>query len=306
MTATSPAGPRAKVRAWFRDGFGPDPLSATDWTLLRVAFAALVLHTFHDWHPYQFAGQPSPVGIARWIDLTWLHHDGMYETMFGVAAFLCAAYVVGFGLRFVLPLLTAAQIVVYTYQNSQGFTDHGVQLISMVLLTQTIVVWWKRGEAPDKLRAWLWFYARGIVLFSYCASALSKIINTRGLWVWESKYLCIEIVKTRRYNYFKDLDPALAGDPPSALWLLHHPLAAQLIFGIGFFLEVFAFLGLRDRRCSALLGLALIAMHQSITWLMGLPFVNHQWLCLIFLVNLPGWLLLLWQRRHPSPLAATA
>lgn len=304
MTADATASPGQSIRAWFRDGFGPAPLSSGEWMMMRVAFAALLLVLAYDWHPFEFAGQPSPVGIARWVDLTWLHHDGVYEVMFGLTAVGCLAYVIGFALRLVLPLLTATQIVVFTYNNSQGFTSHGVQLVSMVLLTQTIVVWWKRHETPENLRAWLWFYSRGLILFSYCASALNKIIGSRGLWVWQSKYLPIEIVKTRRYDYYKSLDPALLGDPPSALWLVQHPVVAQIVFGAGFFLELFAFLGLRDRRWSAFIGLAIIAMHQSITWIMSLTFDNHQWLCLIFLVNLPGWLLLLWQKKHATSLSA--
>src|SRR5205085_2346898 len=98
-----------------------------------------------------------------------------------------------------------------------------------------------------------WYYSRSIILFSYCASALNKIITSRGLWVWQSKYLCIEMVKTHRYDYYKDLDPAMAGDPTAALWLLQHPFVAQVVFGAGFFLEALAFLGLRDRLWSAFL-----------------------------------------------------
>lgn len=294
--------PKSRLRAWFRGGFNPDPISALDWTLMRAAFAALVLATFWDRHPYAFSGQPSPVGIARWVDLTFLGHDASRGVMLGLACVCCAAYAAGFALRLVLPLLTSAQVALYTFQNSQGFTDHGVQLVSMVLLFQTIVVWWKRGETADKLRAWLWFYSRGIILFSYVASALTKFINTRGLWIWRSKHLCIEAVKTRRYSYYKDLDPALLGDPPAAMWLLQHPAAAQVVFGIGFFIEALAFLGLRDRRWSALAGLTIIAMHQGIIWIMDLAFVNHQWLCLIFLVNPAGWLLILLRKGQTGPL----
>lgn len=295
-----------RLRSWFGNGFKPDAISSLEWTLLRVAFAVLLMNTFSDWHPYDFSGQPAPVGIARWIDLTWLHHEGVYRWMFGGACVCSALYVLGIGLRIVLPVLTLAQVMVFTYNNSQGFTDHSMQLVSMVLLFQTIVVWWKRGEAADKLRAWLWFYSRGIVLFSYVASALTKIINTRGLWVWRSKDLCIEIVKTQRYDYYKDLDPAFMGDPPVAVWLLHHPLAAQAMFGAGFFLELFAFLGLRDRLWSALIGIAIIGMHRSITLLMGLSFANHEWLSLIFLINIPGWILLLWSRSHRPSLERLA
>ena len=79
-------------------GFGAASIGTVEWLLMRLAFAALVLWTLNDWHPFAFAAQPSPVGLARWIDLTWLHHDGMFPWVFGISALLCALYVVGLGL----------------------------------------------------------------------------------------------------------------------------------------------------------------------------------------------------------------
>ena len=298
MTESPTSSFSQRIAGWFRKGFQPASIGTVEWLLMRLAFAALVLWTLNDWHPFAFAAQPSPVGLARWIDLTWLHHDGMFPWVFGISALLCALYVVGLGLPLVLPALTAVHVIVRTYNNSQGFTHHGVQLVSMVLLVQTLTVWWKCRTSRAEQAAWLWYYSRGIVLFSYVASAITKLINTKGLWVWQSRYLPIEIVKSWRLEYLTRLDPEFAGDPSAAFWLAHHPFAAQIIFGAGFFLELFAFLGLRDRLWSAIIGVAIVTMHLSIEWLMQLTFMNHQWLCLIFLINPIGWLLMLLGARH--------
>ncbi|MEI6535511.1 MAG: hypothetical protein WCN98_09245 [Verrucomicrobiaceae bacterium] len=286
-----------KVRTWFREGFVPVPIDRVEWIIMRTAFAVLILITLYDPHPFEFPAQPAPVGIARFVNLSWLHHDGVRLAVISAATALGGAYALGIGLRVVLPLLTLIHIIVRTYYNSQGFTHHGEQLISMVLIAQSLVIWWKGSLPEQESRAWLWFYSRGIVLFSYIASVLTKIINSRGLWLWRSKYLCIELVKTNRFAFYKDLDPSFATDPPAIAWLVGHPLAAQIIFGIGFFIELFAFLGLRDRLSSTILGLALIAMHLGAAWLMSLAFYHHQILCLIFLVNVPGWIICLGQRR---------
>jgi hypothetical protein len=319
---------KARFASWVRGGYSPEPISAWEWTLMRLGFACLVMWEYRDWHPFDFAGQPSPVGIAKWVDLTWLNHRGALDEMlaplvtllgpFGewlgmgghgrfdsilvVAAVCSVAYVFNVGLRWVLPLLAVGHTLMWTYYNSQGYQHHGHQLVSLVLWVQVAVVWcnvlfsgiggtwWSRSVAPGLLRDWLWFYVRGIVLFSYVTSALTKIVASRGLWVWNSKYLCAELVKSHRLSYYKELDPALAGDPPAAVWLLHHPFVAQVMFGMGFFIELFAWLGLRDRSCSAIMGAAIIIMHFNIAWLMRLNFDNHVWLCVIFLLNVPGWI----------------
>ncbi|HSJ02487.1 MAG TPA: hypothetical protein VK956_08545, partial [Verrucomicrobium sp.] len=215
----------------------------------------------------------------------------------GLAAVCLLLYVFGVWVRWVLPVLAISSTLIFTFANSQGFTHHGIQLVTLVLIGQSAVVWWwhiRSRSHPDKplplpLRSYLWYYSTGIVGFSYCISALTKIINSKGMWVLNAKYLCIEIIKSQRLNYYGDLDPTQKLDPPIAVWLLQNPLAATALFGSGFFLECFAFAALRDRIWALVIGVSLIAMHQSISWIMELNFHYHELLVLIFLINLPFW-----------------
>lgn len=299
--------------AWAKGGFVPEPITAWEWFFMRLGFAALVLWTFWDWHPYRLSKEEFPVGLARipGLDLTWLHftpsplnwvsNTGLYEEFFLGACGLMGFYVIGIGLRFVLPVVTLAHVLVWTYYNSQGYTYHGMQMISLALIGQSIAVWWFRKAPLSVLHANLWYYTRGIILVGYVTSVLTKITNSKGLWLWNSKYLSVELIKSHRLSYYKDLEPEFAGDPPSAHFLFDHPYLAQLIFGMGFFVELLAWLGLRDRRWSCIVGVAIIAMHLSITWLMRLSFTNHQILCFIFLVNVPGLVALAVMRNQKSP-----
>lgn len=287
---------------WAKGGFVPEPISGWEWMLMRLGFAALVLWTFWDWHPYRLSSQTYPVGLAHFVDLTWLHEVngpltwvprvGLYEEFFVAACVLMVLYVAGIGLRLVLPLLAVMHVLVWTFHNSQGYTYHGMQMISIILIGQALVVWWKRNVSAAEMRAQLWYYSRGIILAGYVSSVITKIVNSKGLWMWNSQYLSVEIIKTHRLSFYKDLEPEFAGDPQSAVFLLHHPYVAQVLFSIGFILELLAWLGLRDRKWSCIMGASIIAMHLSITWLMRLSFTNHQILCFIFLVNLP-WLIAL-------------
>ncbi|WP_038160930.1 hypothetical protein [Verrucomicrobium sp. BvORR106] len=290
----------ATLGRWMAGGFVPFPVHRWEWVLMRIAFAALVMHTFMDWHPFKYASQPAPVGIATLVDLSFLHRPGMFEFFRGLGAVGLTVYILGFGLRFVLPVLALASTMIYTYSNSQGFTHHGVQLVTLVLIGQSLVAWWwwwkQRQGARDiasalplPLQSYMVYYSTGIIAFSYVISAVTKITNSKGMWVLNAKYLCIEIVKSQRLNYYGDLDPAQKMDPPVAVWLLQHPLAATVLFGSGFFLECFAFVALRDRIWAFIIGVSLIAMHESISWIMELDFHNHEALVLIFLINLPFW-----------------
>ncbi len=86
----------------------------------------------------QHTAQPEPVGLAHWIDLTWLHGDGVmpvYRTVLLAALLL---FVAGVQIPAVLPLVTLLHILPPTLHNSQGFTFHGNQILSLTLLGMSV------------------------------------------------------------------------------------------------------------------------------------------------------------------------
>lgn len=308
------------LRNWSRGKFVPEPYHGWEWMLMRLFFALLVFHSLQEFKPFTFAAQEVPRGLAKFFDLTFLADQGpidlsslkrieipllgtvrldgpgWFDTVVVLAALLGALYVWGRGLMVTLPLLAALHTLPWTLSNSQGYTHHGMQLISMVLIVQTLVVWWwqirrwrNRQPMPFPLRSYLVYYSQGMIAFAYVACAITKVINSKGLWLFKSNYICIELIKSHRLEYYENLDPTMAGDPAAALWLLNHPWITRVIFDIGFFIELLAFVALRNRPWALLTGLAIIAFHRSVWWLMRLEFPMHEWLILIFLVNVPFW-----------------
>lgn len=172
--------------------------------------------------------------------------------------------------------------------------------------------------APERRETWLWLYTIAIASVVYLTSVCSKISASDGKWLKNSPWLATEIVKTHRQNYYNRLDPVFIqgvppapADPPdpatdryrhpvpeSADWLSRHPWLARLIFGSGFFLEMFAFLALIDRRAALAVGMALVALHGSVEWIMELSFPLNQQVVALFFVNAPGWALLM--ARDPA------
>ncbi len=75
-----------------------------------------------------------------------------------------------------------------------------------------------------------------------------------------------------------------------------HGSLIVLLATFGLLLELGSPLALIDGTCAALIGLALIGFHLSLDYAMRLSFIYNQWLLLIFLVNLPYWIVAAFRR----------
>lgn len=296
----SPAGCCPRLKAWFREGFRPTPVGKWEWFLMRLAFAAVALWDFWDFHPFAYPEQPVPVGVAKLFDLTWLHQDWVFPAVKVIAIVGLLSYVSGFGLAISLPILTITHVLMRTYENSQGSIHHSHQIVTLVLMVQAVVVLWERwatwkGRNPFPrndgltLRSYLLYHTQAFVMATYVIAALSKALNSKLMWVWNSPYLAMDLVKSHRVSYYRTLDPELAGDPEMAQWVFNHPWISRIGFGGAFFLELFALLALKNRAWAFWIGLATIALHRSINAIMHINFQRNELVILIFLINLPFW-----------------
>lgn len=134
------------VRLW--SSLFPVPsVSAVEGWLLRALFAAVLLWFFPTM--VQHARQPEPVGLAHWFDLTWLHDPTVFAVYRAAFFGLLIAFACGISLPVTLPLATLMHILPLTLHNSQGFTFHGNQIMSLILLGMavTILYFAARGKA---------------------------------------------------------------------------------------------------------------------------------------------------------------
>lgn len=124
------------LRFW--NGLFPIPqVSALEAFLLRALLAAALFWFFPP--NVQLQSQPSPVGLAHWFDLTWLSHAGVFPVYRAVFFGLVLLYAAGFALPLTLPLMTLVHILPPTLHNSQGFTYHGNQIMSLTLVGLSVM-----------------------------------------------------------------------------------------------------------------------------------------------------------------------
>ena len=135
---------------------------------------------------------------------------------------------------------------------------------------------------------------------AYLISVLSKLHYSDGMWLFKSHFVALDFVKTARQNYYSSLDPALQFDPPGVVWLLNHATLARVLFDSGVILETVLILAIGTRRLSLLMGLSVIAMHESIRAMMGLNFYTHESMVAVFFINVPYWLTKLIEKLSPQ------
>ena len=271
----------------------PPSVSRTEAFIARALLALLVASEI--WRPLNFTTQPMPAGLGHWIDLTWLSDGDKHEMFRNIIYAGLGVYALGLALPLTLPLITLGHILYYTLFNSQGFTHHGHQIVSLVLMAQTGVVWWScirrkfsLGFPDDWINSRILWQSTIIIAGTYVVSVITKMKQSGGMWLWRANNVAVDIIKTQRQTYYNDLNPENVGDPANALWLLAHPWQARLLFSSGVILETLSFVAIGSRVLAFFIGVSLIAMHRSIEELMGgLTFPNNEYLCLIFLINVP-------------------
>ena len=173
-------------------------------------------------------------------------------------------YVAGLLLPIVLPALAVGHALMFTLFNSQGYTHHGYQIVTLTLVAQAATVLYYtalkglRLQPPDALlNSWLLVQSQAVVAGTYLVSFFTKILATGGMWLWNANYIAIDLIKTQRQHYFSRFDPSDAGNPAEAMWLLEHPWIARGFFASGALLEAIAFLALANRRLGFPIGAGL-------------------------------------------------
>lgn len=260
--------------------------------LQRVALALLVYASFRT-QP-RFSGQPFPVGIAGWIDFSFLGARDVAPWAEGALIVALACYVAG---RAMLPavgvmtlLYTGAGALAY----SQGSLQHRTQLLALVLLGQLVAYLQASLTARPVLRAHALAtqYSLEVIAAAYVLTGLMKIVLSRGQWLAQVPMVVIDITKAHGQLSCTTGDPGLVarGDVIAGA-ILAHPNLARVLFAPAVLFELAAGTAVFGRTAAAVVGICLVAMHRGIDAIMAIRFWENEALLLIYFVNVPYLLL---------------
>lgn len=291
----------------------PLPASGAEGLIARLCFAALAL-TMMWGLKFQFDSQDVPTGLAHFVDLTFLSKPGVMPWVTWIFAALCVPYVFGRGLVAVLPVMTLIHCAVFAFFNSQGYKSHGNQIVSLILLAQACVVLFFAAhrwlfDRPFPLRAgrtrdsYLIYFSQVVIAGVYMTSVVSKMDVSKFRWIQNLPNMSVQLIKTHRQEFYSNPEKskvARDADVPAAQWMLAHPNQTRLLLGAGLLLEALCFLVLANRGWALVIGLSITGMHLIIGWLMRLYFDFNVGASLIFLINVPFWVVWTVRRVHDA------
>ena len=290
--------------------FSPGFVGRGEGFCLRLFFAIAAVCGM--WTVLPFEKIEMANGLAHVVDLSFLGGDAAmvwFRPLIVVAAVLYVFEIIN---PLGIVMLTLAHLGYHTLQNSQGFTFHGNNIVGLILLAQCSGELFWFGYRVLKKRPYAFvqgitrhsyqlYYAQCAIAAVYVVSAITKLSKSDGLWLFRSHYLAKSVVKTHRQTFYDNPEGAVA-EPVVAIaqWLAEHHVVTRVVFGFGFFLELFAFLALWNRAWALFIGLNIIAFHFGVEMIMQLDFRVNQIMCLIFLVNVPFWLAWVAGRRQKA------
>ncbi len=248
-------------------------------------------------------GQPTPNGLAHWIDFTWAADPEVMKILKRILIPVLALYVFGVLRWLMLPYMFTLSLAVGTLKNSQGGEiAHVYQALTMVLLVQ--MIWYLYYE----IRFWIgkphhfqsgWtrrsmevFATQSALAGIYFTTAVTKLIESKGAWLWQIRKIGVELERTWQQKYYHKLEEQ---GPAWALWfkdfITANPWAAIVIFGPGLIAELIVPAALYGRRRALIIGILLIILHVGAIYIMRLNFWQNIALLAIFYVNIPYWII---------------
>ena len=269
----------------------------------RVALALLVYTSFRSLP--RFSAQPFPVGIANWVDFTFLASPraALWAEVGLLVALGC--YVVGRAMPVALTVMTVLYTAAGALAYSQGALQHRTQLLALVLLAQLVayVQATVTGRPPRIGHTLATHYSLEVIAAAYVLSGLMKIVLSGGKWLEQVPMVAIDIAKAHGQVFCTTGEPGLVARADAiGAAIMASPNLTRTLFAPAVLFELAAGTAVFGRTLAAVVGLCLVAMHRSIDVVMAIRFWENEALLLIYFVNVPYLLVctarvLLWRRR---------
>jgi len=276
------------------------PVFLDQYEIVAMRFLlAIVLYDFTRFKKIShFKQQPKPVGIARFIDLTFISNYRYYRFIKIIFLILIILYVIGYKLYIVVFILSILLLMFGTLWNSQGSINHSRQVVSLVLIVQSAAYILDainknfysdfqvlNGLNIDQISI---FWSQQAIVAVYFTSGISKLILSKFNWINQVKFIPVQIEKTLNQKYYDSIkDFKQENIKRVSDFLLKHSNITAFFFSIGLILEILSPLSLINRTTIVVFGFLFLFFHLINSRLMNLGFPLSQKLLIIFFINIP-------------------
>lgn len=263
--------------------------------VMRVLFAWLVFRSIP--RVLIVNGIPSPNGMARIFDLHFLLDPHLFALSRMILAGALVLYVLRIMVWMALPVALFIHGAANAIMCSQGAIQHSMQIVSLVLLAQTAAHFYglwrrRRGEERAILEDRAIWWTQQTIVAVYLVAGLTKLIVTKGLWIFQARWIGVSIAKSAYQSFYDTFDQAtLQQQLAVAHFAAMHGWIIAFIAAGGLLLELGSPLMLINRAWSAILGGSLVCFHLALGYAMHLTFIYNQWMLIIFMINLPYWIM---------------
>jgi hypothetical protein len=275
----------------------PFEYSAQELEIMRAGFAIAFLFTLDDLKFFASKGDYyRPVGIARWLDLSWLSRHRRLLDRISLVALM--AYVLDLQTPWALLFLTLYLLCQVTVRGSTAGVSHEPVLVVAVAQMAAIGIWdastqwsWDLGHwvATSQADTMVWWTVQALVAL-YFTSGLSKVLLSGGRWIQRSPGLLVAAAARLETSGAM----AVGGSQRKRArvegyigLLLARPQTTRVLFAGGLFVELWSPLGLVGENAMLAVGVALLGLHWANARLLLLPCAVYQILVFVYLVNLP-------------------
>jgi hypothetical protein len=125
-----------------------------------------------------------------------------------------------------------------------------------------------------------------IIAAGYMLAAISKLSEAGLHWVTDSPRISLQILKGYSYTYFNTGDiTAYKLGMARAAFITQHKAMVEIVCGISLFLELFAWIAVKNKRTAFVYGLLLLAMHVGIFYFLNVFIGAVFYPMLVFMVN---------------------
>jgi hypothetical protein len=190
-------------------------------------------------------------------------------------------------MKLTLFALFVVSLIIYSAHESYG-VQLRTGLIPLIFLAQFFAYRCFQKD-PEKLYYNRIYYTVQVIVASYTLSALSKLITSGFSWLYDAKYMVLQMLKSNQTHYFDGLVPYDAIHSWKVDFVLNSPIFMSILLLGALLIELTSSIGLINTKTRLTYGILLLMMHIGIYFFFNIlikPFIIPM---VLFMIN-PFWL----------------